>query len=307
MTPVIAISIVLATRNRAPSLARLLDGLANQVDAPSFEVIVADNGSSDETPKVVEQAGKKLNVRYLREERPGKGRALNAALWEAQGELIVFTDDDVQPFPDWLFQMHKAAQEYPEYIAFGGRIVVDIERVPRWIRDSYTLMGPLTSAHDNGPAPVPYAYGAYPYGPNMAIRRNTLKKVVNPFAETIGPGTPQSVGDESFFWKHFSPASARDRLYVPLAAVFHEVESNNMAFFHAVRRCFLLGRCHAWLGLPAAAQEPNVNNCLAVLIKERIKKCRSLREFLCVSVRFMGFQWGKIELNKGKIPASISG
>ncbi len=69
----------------------------------------------------------RLQIHYVREDRPGKSRALNAALRIAQGKLMVFTDDDVVPQPDWLSQLYSAAQRYPDVNIFGGQIDVNLE------------------------------------------------------------------------------------------------------------------------------------------------------------------------------------
>jgi glycosyltransferase involved in cell wall biosynthesis len=290
----VAISVALATRNRAPSLARLLDGLAGQVYAPCFEVIVADNGSSDETLAVVEQAGKKLTVRYVREKRPGKGRALNAALLVARGELIVFTDDDVQPFPDWLFQMHKAAQDYPECNVFGGRIEVDIQTVPYWISRSFNLMGILTSYHDKGDADMLYGYSQYPFGPNMAVRRQYVINNDKPYPETLGPGTTIPVGDEPTFLFKISPPGASDRMYVAKACVRHEIERENVFFFNALKRCCHAGFAHGRLGFfHVASHGCSGNTSVISLISRRLGSCRSVREFVCITSRYFFFLYGR--------------
>jgi glycosyltransferase involved in cell wall biosynthesis len=92
-------SVVVATRNRSSNLRRLLEGLVQQAAPPAFEVVVADNGSLDDTPAVIDSFRSELALRSVRVPEPGKGRALNAALALAQGEIIVFTDDDVVPEP----------------------------------------------------------------------------------------------------------------------------------------------------------------------------------------------------------------
>jgi glycosyltransferase involved in cell wall biosynthesis len=68
----VAASVVVATRNRASALVRLLEGLRRQVEAPPFEVIVADNGSTDDTPAVL-AAGSSgaMTLRVIRVEQPG--------------------------------------------------------------------------------------------------------------------------------------------------------------------------------------------------------------------------------------------
>lgn len=93
------VSVVVATRNRAASLDRLLGAIAAQVDCPvPFEVVVVDDGSDDETPSVVARHG---HV-YLRMHHVGPAAARNAGWRAARGEVIVFTDDDCVPAPTWL-------------------------------------------------------------------------------------------------------------------------------------------------------------------------------------------------------------
>lgn len=306
MASALDLSIVIATHNRSASLARLIEGLAGQVNAPPFEVIIGDNGSCDETFEVIERARTRLSIRCVREDRPGKSRALNAAIKLARGDLFVFTDDDVLPRPDWLAQLYAAARQFQKYNIFGGRIDVDLAAVPAWIQKSFNLMGPLTSAHDNGSAFVPYGYGTYPFGPNMAIRRHLLKGVSSPFPVYIGPGTSQPVGDESFFLVQFSPAHADDRLFVPSASVFHETKPENVFFISSLKRCFLLGRCHAWLTLPPVARRPDELESVPKLIVDRLKTCQSIRELCCLSARFIGYRWGRHELRTGRIPNIVS-
>src|SRR5687768_8316212 len=100
------ISVIIATRDRAPLLDSTLDALSKQ-EWPGcpFEIVVADNASADETPGIVAAAAKRCDapIVYLREARPGKSHALNTAVARARGDLLVFTDDDMLPCSaDWL-------------------------------------------------------------------------------------------------------------------------------------------------------------------------------------------------------------
>ncbi len=292
----IRISVLIATRNRSLSLARLINALSAQVDSPVFEVIVSDNGSSDDTHKVVKNARNRLQIHYVREERPGKSLALNAALKFARGELIIFTDDDVIPQPDWLSQLYSAAQRYPDVNIFGGQIDVNFEEVPSWIKRSFNLMGLLTSAHKHGDTDTPYKYGQYPFGPNMAIRRHLLTGHEDPYPVHLGPGTDCPVGDESVFFMKFSPPAARDRIFVPSARVFHEVEQENINFHSAIRRCYIAGRGQSCLRLPALSKSPEVHSSTFGLILARTSSCKSFRELICISARYIGFLVGSSKL-----------
>jgi hypothetical protein len=289
------VSVVIASKNRAGTLHRLLKMLVEQTDAPAFEVLIGDNGSADDTPAVIDSFRSELALSSVRVPEPGKGRALNAALALAQGEIIVFTDDDVMPEPDWLYEIDRAANDFPMHNVFGGCIEVDLGSVPGWIGRSFNLMGLLTSAHDKGCSPVTYGYAEYPFGPNMAVRRRLLACNVRLYPEDMGPGTEQPVGDETGFFLRISPPEAEDRLFVPLARVLHEVEPENVAFGSALVRCYQAGIAHGRLRLPAVARgalSEDQSPPTAALIVQRLRSTRSVRELACITSRYLGYRRG---------------
>lgn len=306
-----SISVVLSTRNRADSLARLLDGLARQVDAPRFEVIVADNGSTDGTPDLLRRGHPGLDLRSVRVDTPGKGRALNAALRLARGELVVFTDDDVEPDPRWLAELFAGAERYADCAVFGGRIDVNRAAVPAWVRRSHNLMGLLTTEHRPAKADVIYGYGRYPFGPNMAVRLERLRGLDRPYPEDMGPGTALPVGDESAFFLRFSPPEATDRRYLAAARVFHAVDDAHTGLGSALRRSLHQGRAQGRLGIPVVPADPNAGGpanakSFARAALARIRACGSLRELLCVAVRHVGYLQGA-RLRRRAEPRPTSG
>lgn len=101
----VSVSAVVATYNRAHLLPRLVDALAAQRDAPPFEVVIVDNGSSDQTSQTLEALAARTDVavRSVRlHPNRGPGPARNAGWRCARGELIAFVDDDCVPDPAWL-------------------------------------------------------------------------------------------------------------------------------------------------------------------------------------------------------------
>ncbi len=133
-------SIVIATKNRAALLERALRSLRVQIGAPSFEVVVADNGSSDETRAVVQAADAHgpVPVRYAYEDRANRGLARNAGVRIAQGYLILFCDDDVQAPPGWV-AAHDAAHAEGD-LAVSGPIlnVASYDERPRPALTNYS-------------------------------------------------------------------------------------------------------------------------------------------------------------------------
>src|SRR6516162_8840309 len=93
-----AVSLVICTRDRPQELARCLASLADQTTSPT-EIIVVDNASRDKRSREAAIAAK---ATYVREDRPGLDYARNAGIRAANGEIVVFTDDDVRLHPRWL-------------------------------------------------------------------------------------------------------------------------------------------------------------------------------------------------------------
>lgn len=118
----IRFSVIVPTRNRPELLDRCLTALAS-LDYPraAFEVLVVDDGSDPPPDSVIARHAAHLTLRCLRQPGDGPARARNAALQQALGEYVVFTDDDCAPDPHWL-RAFDAAFTHAPAAAFGGRI-----------------------------------------------------------------------------------------------------------------------------------------------------------------------------------------
>ncbi len=94
--------VIIPTYNRKESLLRILDSLSRQTyPVERFEVIVVDDGGSDGTEAVAQNAFP-FPLRYVRQENQGDAVARNRGAQEAQGEILQFLDDDIVTAPDFI-------------------------------------------------------------------------------------------------------------------------------------------------------------------------------------------------------------
>src|SRR4030043_788366 len=128
------ITVIIGTYNRAQELARTLEGMAKaEKRGLSVEFVVVDNGSIDETKSVADSFSERIPIHYIFEGRSGKNRPLNTALENCSlGEIVVFTDDDVDVSPDWLISIRQVTNRWSNHSVFGGgiNVVFPNEKIP---------------------------------------------------------------------------------------------------------------------------------------------------------------------------------
>ena len=232
------ISIVIATRDRAALLHDTLEAISRQ-ESPGcpFEVMVVDNASVDDTPAVVDLAASRMNVpvKYLRESRPGKSHALNTAVVEARGDILVFTDDDVLPAPGWLAAYMRAFNETGADYAVGRILPLWEAPAPKWM--SPALYGVL-AVPDGGTSRLLLENGVneeiMPLGANMAIRRRVLG-VIGGWNPDLGKlqGTLRTGEDHEFALR--MAAAGFTGVYEPEAAVQHRVPAERLRLPYFLR------------------------------------------------------------------------
>jgi len=139
----IDVSVVIPTYNRGSQLRPLLDALLQQdTRGITYEVLVVDNNSRDNTASVVEAArlsDRSGLIRYYFEPRQGVSNARNTGIAHARAPILAFIDDDVVPARDWVYSMKRAFDEYPAADCIGGRVLPVWSRPrPSWREISHT-------------------------------------------------------------------------------------------------------------------------------------------------------------------------
>ncbi len=195
------LSVVICTRNRADQLERALRSISQCVHPPQgdWELIVIDNGSSDHTSQVIDAAISDLPAHCVVEPIPGLSHARNTAVDVAQGEWILWTDDDVTVDADWLTGYRDAIDRYPDAQVLGGpiRVVFDGDP-PQWLQQGVgTVRSAYAGLEPNDVTTTFGCTGRVPYGANFAIRRSYLREFG--FDTSLGrhPAHPMRSGEET--------------------------------------------------------------------------------------------------------------
>ena len=177
------LSVIISTYSSPAALGRVLWGYALQASS-TFEIVIADDGSTGETADVIESAVREngLNIRHVWQEDEGfeKCRILNKAIAVAEGDYLIFTDGDCVPRKD-LVSVHARLAE-PGYLLSGGCIRLDavasdrLERSDIVSEEAFERTWPLSL----GTTPERKSY-------KLSLRRpwNTLFDLLTPTGATF--------------------------------------------------------------------------------------------------------------------------
>jgi GT2 family glycosyltransferase len=221
-TPTPKVTVAVSTYQRAGSVLRLVKALEGQtLDRDAFEVVIADDGSTDETPAVLDELVRTspLHITVLRSDR-NRGQAVgrNRAWAAARAPVVAFTDDDCQPQPKWL----EAGLEAMSH----AKIVVG----------------------RTAPPPDQQHLTAGPFARTLRVEDARFFQTANVFywksdLEAVGGFDETFVlsGEDTELALRVSPAGA-GAVFVPDALVYHDVRPSD--FGAAARELF------RWVDLP---------------------------------------------------------
>ncbi|MEL6642577.1 MAG: glycosyltransferase [Pseudomonadota bacterium] len=224
------VSIILASYNGATTLPRTLAALA-AVDRPAgeCEIILVDNNSNDETPQLMEAFEEEFGAIALSEPRQGKAFALNTGLDHAQGRLVVFTDDDTLPHPDWITAYIEAAGRYPNSSVFSGQIRPEWPyQPPAWLAGLAQRGRSFACTPEDlpeGPSEPHHAKG-----PNLMVRGDVARALrFGVDAQNYGGGKRARGNEDTDYVLRARAMAGGDIVHVPAARVRHIIRPSEMS------------------------------------------------------------------------------
>ncbi len=217
------ISAIICTHNRDRYLGAAIDSLLEQNFPGSFEVIVIDNASEDNTRQVVEARETNPRLKYIYEPTLGLSVARNRGAKEANGEIFAYLDDDAVASPQWLGVLYEAYQNNPKLAIAGGKVdLIWPENIspPPWL--SPGLAGNL-GYYDLGDSPVNIdTPGLTPRGLNYSIKRTFLEQIGG-FDTNLGRVGKKLLSNEELHTTELALKQGWEVAYLPEALVGHNV------------------------------------------------------------------------------------
>jgi glycosyltransferase involved in cell wall biosynthesis len=215
------ISLIVCTKNRRPALMRCLHSAISAAErqrASRIEIVVVDNGSTDDTTGAVLAmiGASSVPIVLASEGRPGLGAARNKGLAIATGRLLAFTDDDCELRSDYFEDLLRRFDGDGGDVLRGGRVELgDPTDLPFTIKTADTV-------EIFAPGRFP---GGFVHGCNLVAGRRLIEDI-GPFDERFGAGAPLKAAEDTDYLlrAHFRGKAVE---YVPDMCVYH---------FHGRRR-----------------------------------------------------------------------
>jgi glucosyl-dolichyl phosphate glucuronosyltransferase len=238
-----------------------LEHLCSQTIEPAeFDVLIIDNGTGDETRKPAEAAIRshpQHHVRYIRENVPGSVSGRHRGTLEADSELLVFIDDDVDVAAGWLSAILDGFND-PKVHLLGGRNLPRYEvDPPRWVNSFWTStpyggqMCVSLSLLDLGDSPL-MIDASYVWSLNLAIRKKTLFELGGFHPDSTPAHVQRFQGNGETGLAAKATARGLGALYQPNATVYHRIPGHRLtrryfeqrAFFEGVALSYSTIRCN---------------------------------------------------------------
>lgn len=210
----VELSVVMPAYNAGATIGAQLDALLRQDWLDSWEIVVADNGSTDETRQIVAKfCEQDRRVRIIdASQRTGPSHARNEGVANARGAMIAFCDADDVVAPGWVAAVTTVLRRSP---AVTGPLELS-QLNPAWLQNAY----------GSKLATEPQAFAStFPFGPtaNLGVRRNV-------FMELGGFDPTLPVGEDIEFCLRLW-SSGRTLEFAPAAVVHYRLRSTPSALW----------------------------------------------------------------------------
>ena len=218
------LSVILCTYNRDRYIYPVLQSIA-QGDLPyaDYEIVFVNNNSTDNTEaecRRFQADHPDINLRYCVESLQGLSHARNCGIRNAQGDILVYVDDDALVNPQYLSTYADFFQRNPDAVAAGGPILPQYDgcEEPSWM--SHYTRQLVTGKLYLGEKEREFSKGAYPGGGNAAYRKSVFD-AVGLFNTDLGRKGNSLIGAEEKDLFDKMTSRGMRFYYLPTAILYH--------------------------------------------------------------------------------------
>lgn len=239
-------SVAIPTYNGSRRLAAVLECLRWQINADelSWEVVVVDNNSTDDTADIVRQYqrewDKRVPLRYAFEEKQGAAYARHKAVQMAASPLVGFLDDDTLPNMTWVISAYRFAQEHPRAGVIASRIRGNFETIPP---ANFERIAALLALTERGSSPSMYVpeQKVIPPSAGMVVRRQVwMNHVPEELVLTGRTDASMLTGEDTESILHIQRAGW-EVWYNPCMRLEHQIPSQRLTREYLQKLCRGIG------------------------------------------------------------------
>lgn len=255
-------SIIVPTRNRPASLAATLQSLGAQRRQAGYQLLIVDNGPTDETRKVAQEAiaaNPQQMIQYFQEPVPGLLSGRHRGVLEATSDLLIFIDDDIEADPGWLDAFVDSFED-PTVELVGGPSLPNYERPPPdWLTGFWTStpyggrMCTWLSLLDLGDRQM-VVDPTLIWGLNFGIRRSALFAAGGFHPDCIPENLQHWQGDGETGLTLNAQKLGFRAVYQPRALVRHQIPASRLSGEYFERRGYYQGVCDSYSEIRAAVE-----------------------------------------------------
>jgi glycosyltransferase involved in cell wall biosynthesis len=209
-------SIIICSYNRFELLVETIDSVLNVIqNRKDSEILIIDNKSTDLTPSLEEKYSSIKTVNYFLETKQGLSHARNRGMKEANGEILVYLDDDIE-LVDNYFEICDNIFTDKSISISGGKVLPYRTAIPEWLPEKYYY---LISIYDLGNSPK---FVKYLMGGNFTIRRSDAFRI-GQYNTLLGRNGNKLAGGEETDYQNRASTMGYKMYYHPKQNILHKI------------------------------------------------------------------------------------
>jgi glucosyl-dolichyl phosphate glucuronosyltransferase len=251
------LTVIIPTRNRATLLGKALESMLLQsLPGHDFEVIVADNGSTDLTKEICNEFKNRfINFKYCYDQTPGLHVGRHRGLMEAASDILVYADDDIEAMPTWLEAIWTSFQDPSVMLVGGNNYPLYEKEPPAWLTGLW-IDSKMVDGHYIGYFSI-LDFGAtikninpyYVFGCNFSIRKPVLIEAGGFHPDSMPQPLIKFRGDGESAVSAYVLQKGYKVIFNPQASVHHFVSNERMSLEYLKKRNFNQGISDSYTSL----------------------------------------------------------